>query len=272
MGKIRKLLKSAFVTSDIDRHIDNIPKPVGSFGYDPWGFNADALKISMGMIKPIYEKYFRVTTHGLEHIPREGRVLIIGNHSGQLPLDGLLIGYAVATNENGPRAPRVMIERFFPTAPVLGNVMNEMGAVLGDPINCVKLLHNEEAVIVFPEGVRGAGKPYQDRYKLKRFGHGFMHLALQEHTPIIPVGVVGCEETFPSLGNIKPLAAALGVPYFPAAVPWPLPAKVILNFGKPMYFEGSIDCEDEVDAKVEQVKDAIRELISKGLAERKGWF
>ncbi|HET8708539.1 MAG TPA: lysophospholipid acyltransferase family protein [Pseudomonadales bacterium] len=272
MGKIRNFLKNALVTPDIERHIDNIPKPVGSFGYDPWGFNTESLKISMAVCRPIYEKYFRVTAHGLENVPKQGRVLIIANHSGQLPLDGLMIGYAIATNSEGPRAPRVMIERFFPTAPVIGNMLNELGAVVGDPINCVKMLHNEEAVIVFPEGVRGAGKPYRNRYKLARFGHGFMHLAIQENTPIIPVGVVGCEETVPSFGNIKPLAAVLGLPYFPLAFPWPLPAKVILNFGKPMYFTGDIDCEAEVDAKVEQVKDAIRELISKGLAERKGWF
>lgn len=173
------ILKRKLIPAEIDEHINRIQKPIGSLGYDPWGYNNEAIKYGFWLTRLIYEKYFRVEAHGVEQVPAEGPVLIIANHSGQLPLDGLLIGYALASRQETPRIPRAMIERFFPTVPWIGNLLNEMGAVLGDPVNCAKMLANGEAVIVFPEGVRGSGKLYRNRYQLKRFGNGFMHLAMK---------------------------------------------------------------------------------------------
>lgn len=270
--KLRQFLKQQLVSKEIDSCVDQIPKPVGSFGFDPWGYNVEGAKVWMACLKPIYDYYFRVQPFGLENIPKQGRVLLIANHSGQIPMDGTLIGMAMVTNPNGPRAPRVMVERWVPTIPFIGNALNEVGGVIGDPVNCIKMLRNEEAVVVFPEGVRGSGKPFKDRYQLKRFGHGFMHIAIEENTPIIPVGVVGCEESLPSLGNLKPVAKMLGMPYLPICLPFPLPTKVFLTFGEPLYFSGDIECEEEVDKKVAQVKDAIRQAIANGLNERKHWF
>jgi 1-acyl-sn-glycerol-3-phosphate acyltransferase len=256
------------VTPEIERLVASIPKPVGSFGYDPWGYNEERFKLTLGVAKWLYDRYFRVTAHGLENIPKNGRVLIIGNHSGQLPMDGVLVGVAAATNENGPRLARAMIERFFPTVPWLGNYLNALGGVIGDPVNCSKMLEMEEAIIVFPEGVRGSGKLYKKRYQLQRFGNGFMHLALNHKTPIVPVGIVGCEETMPAIANLAPVARMIGLPYLPV-VPslLPLPARVYLNFGKPMQFSACAN-EAEVTEKVEQVKDELRLLIDRGLQER----
>jgi 1-acyl-sn-glycerol-3-phosphate acyltransferase len=252
---LKEEILKRLITPEIDEVMAKMPKPVGSFGYDPWGYNENTAKIGMSVTKLLYDKYFRVTAHG-------------PNHSGQLPMDGVLTGYAIATNPNGPRAPRAMIERFFPTVPYLGNLLNGFGAVIGDPINCVKMLENDEAIIVFPEGVRGSGKLYKDRYQLQRFGNGFMHLAMMHQTPIIPCGIVGCEETMPAIANIKPLAKLLGIPYAPVAPLLPLPARVYLNFGEPMHFAGDVDHEEEVTERVEQVKAEIRKLIDKGLKER----
>jgi len=266
---VKSIMKKIFVSQEVETIMDKIPSSVGSFGYDPWGMQTDSAKIGMGLFKWLYDHYFRVETHGLKNIPKDGRVLVIANHSGQLPFDGTLIGIAVATNPPGPRAPRAMIERFFPTVPFIGNLLNQLGAVIGDPVNCVRMLKREEAVVVFPEGVRGSGKLYIKRYQIQRFGHGFMHLAIENNTPIIPVGVVGCEETIPAIANISPLAKVLGIPYVPVAIPFPLPAKVILNFGEPMRFTGDIESEQKVRDQVEEVKDAIRGLIDKGLSERK---
>lgn len=265
-------LKSKLVSPEVDQHIDNIHKPTGTLGYDPWGYNNDAVKYGFSLARQIYEKYFRVQADGVENVPAEGPVLIIANHSGQLPIDGLLVGYALASRPVKPRMPRAMIERFFPTVPWLGNLLNEMGAVLGDPVNCAKMLENNEAVIVFPEGVRGSGKLYKDRYQLKRFGNGFMHLAMRYNATIVPVGVVGCEETIPAIANIKPLAKALGVPYVPVALPVILPAKVHLNFGPPMHFDNADVTEEQVTDRVEAVKSEISRLIDKGLSERKRLF
>ena len=271
-SRISAALRNAVMSEEIEEAIERIPKPVGSFGFDPWGYNKDGVKVAMSLLKPLYDKYFRVEAIGLENIPKEGRVLIIPNHSGQLPIDGGLVGMALATNPHGPRAPRAMIERWFPTVPFLGNALNETGAVIGDPVNCARMLQNEEAVIVFPEGFRGAGKAFKQRYQLQRFGHGFMHLALTEQAPIVPVGIVGCEETMPSLGNFSAAAKALNLPYVPIAPLVPLPAKVIIHFGKPMHFRGEVENETDVAEKVEHVKDAIYDLMDKGLSMRKGWF
>lgn len=270
--KFKNYLKQRLVPADIAEAIDRMPVNVGELGYDPWGFNPDAAKVALTVVRFLYEKYFRVQVDGLEHIPTKGRVLIIPNHSGQWPMDGVLTGYAVATNPHGPRMARAMIERFFPTVPWLGNLLNQVGGIIGDPINCVKLLQREEAVIVFPEGIRGSGKPYRLKYQLQRFGAGFMHLAMEHQVPIVPVGVVGCEETMPSLGSIDPLAKMLGIPYVPIAPPLPLPARVVINFGEPMRFDGRIENEEQVVENVERVKDEIRRLIDKGLSERESVF
>jgi len=266
---LKERVLGRLLTPDIDELMSKIPKPVGSYGYDPWGYNEDIAKVGVAMVRWLYEKYFRVTANGLENIPAKGRVLVVPNHSGQLPMDGVMIGYALATNPHGPRAARAMIERFFPTVPWLGNMLNAFGGVIGDPVNFSKMIEAEEAILVFPEGVRGSGKLYKDRYQLQRFGNGFMHLAMNHKAPIIPVGVVGCEETMPSLYDIKPLAKLLGIPYAPVAPLLPLPARVSLNFGEPMHFKGGVSTsEEEVTEKVEEVKDAIRALIEKGLQER----
>lgn len=265
-------LKTRLLPPSLEEHIGRIRKPIGSLGYDPWGYNNEVVKFGYALTRQLYEKYFRVSATGVDKVPSEGPVLMIANHSGQLPLDGLLIAYSLASREHEPRMPRAMIERFFPTVPYLGNLLNEMGAVLGDPTNCAKMLANNEAVIVFPEGVRGSGKLYKDRYQLKRFGNGFMHLAMKYKATIVPVGVVGCEETIPAIANIKPLANALGVPYAPVALPVVFPARVHLNFGDPMTFDDTEIPEELVTERVEQVKAAISELIDKGLSERKRLF
>lgn len=266
------LLKSLLVNKDVEESIEKNPKKLGSCDYDAWGYNPETAKYSYSMVKPLYENYFRVSCHGLEHVPQEGRCLIIPNHSGQLPLDGMLVAYAIATNKYGPRIARSMIERFFPTVPFLGNFLNQSGAVIGDPANCARMLDADEAIIVFPEGIRGSGKLYSDRYQLQRFGNGFLHLAMRHRSPIVPVGVVGCEETIPSLANISPLANMLGIPYVPLTLPVIWPAKVVINFGEPIFFDDEVRGEDAVTERVEKVKDAIRGLIDKGLKERKGVF
>ena len=269
---LRNALKRCFVTPEIEERFEKIPKTVGSYGYDPWGYNTEGAKVWMGVFKTLYEKYFRVKTFGLENVPAQGRVLIVANHGGQLPIDGGLIGVALATSAQGPRVARFMVDRWVPTIPFLGNAFNEGGAVLGDPVNCAKLLRNEEAVVVFPEGVRGSGKPFRKRYQLQRFGQGFMHLAINEKAPIVPVGVVGCEEMMPSLANANLLAHLLRMPYFPICPPFPLPVHVRLYFGEPMVFGNGDMSEPAVQRKVNQVKAAIAELINRGLREREGWF
>lgn len=273
LKKPQQELMRLVMTPEIDAIVERIPKPVGSFGYDPWGYHEESMKLSLGWAKWFYDHYFRVVAHGREHIPSRGRVLIVPNHSGQLPIDGVMLGISVLTNPHGPRAPRAMIERFFPSVPWIGNLLASWGGVIGDPLNCRKMLEHEEAIVVFPEGVRGSGKPYHKRYQLQRFGNGFMHLAMQHNTPIIPVGIVGCEEMMPSLGNIVPLARLLGLPYVPLMPSYvPLPTRIHINFGEPMVFDAKVCDEEEVNQRADLVKERIRQLIDKGLRERPSVF
>ncbi len=265
-------LRDSLLGPDLDEVFDRIPTPVGSFHYDAWGYNKEKSRLAFAVAKKLYDDYFRVTANGLEHVPATGRVLIIGNHSGQLPMDGVLVAVALATNPDGPRAPRAMVERFFPTVPFVGNFLNQIGAVTGDPANCARMLESEGCIIVFPEGVRGSGKLYKDRYQLQRFGNGFMHLAINHRTPVVPVGIVGCEETMPSVANLEPVAKLLGLPYLPVTTPVPLPARVYLEFGAPMLFDGDNLTEAEVGERVEQVKQSIRGLIRAGLERRESVF
>jgi 1-acyl-sn-glycerol-3-phosphate acyltransferase len=208
----------------------------------------------------------------LENIPANGRVLIIPNHSGQLPFDGALVGYALITNPHGPRTPKAMMERFFPTVPFIGNALNRMGAVLGDPENCRVMLENEQAIIVFPEGVGGANKVFSKRYQLQSFGKGFVHLAMKHNTPIIPVGIVGCEESIVSLANFKKIGKKIGLPAFPVVIPIIWPTKVIIHFGQPIYLEGE-EINDEIITKnVKIVKNEVKKLIDLGLSKRENLF
>ncbi|MDP1540355.1 MAG: lysophospholipid acyltransferase family protein [Moraxellaceae bacterium] len=264
MSRIQKIIQKALLKPDLVTLLDQAPNVVGSMSYDRWGLNPNTQRTGLALGKILYDYYFRTQAYGLENIPASGRVLIIGNHSGHTPIDGILIGVAMSTNPHGPRIPRAMVERLFPRLPYLGNLVTAVGGVVGEVKNCHDMLLNEEAVMVFPEGARGTGKGYAKRYQLQRFGQGFMHLAMETNTPIIPVGVVGCEEALPMYGNLSGLARMLSVPYIPVTTPLPLPYKVHIHFGEPMTFDGPITSESQVSSNVELVRQRIESLLDKG--------
>ena len=252
------------------------------FGYDPFGFNPESLKYIIPVAVSLYRHYFRVETHDIEKIPDRGRVLLISNHTGQIPMDGMMIATGTLVDKRPPRMARSMMERWVPSIPFISTIFARCGQVVGTRENARILLRRENCILVFPEGVRGVNKTYDRAYELERFGLGFMRLALETQTPIVPVGVVGAEEQMPSLYNVKSVARILGMPAFPITPTWPLlgpvgalplPVKYRIYFGDPMQFEGNSDDEDKViGAKVEQVRGAIRGLLERGLEERKGVF
>ena len=275
---LRDVLGSVSEVPEIARAIDAIP--TGVTGYDQWGFSPEQSKLWYSLAYWFY-RYFHPEIVGIENVPA-GRVLIVPNHSGQLPFDGLVIAVACLLKAEPPRLVRAMAERWFPTLPFLGVAMNRAGVVTGDPLTCKSLLEAENAILVFPEGARGSGKEWSHRYRLVDFGRGFMRLALQTGAPIVPVSVVGAEESIISIVNVKPLAKLLHAPYAPISplLPLlgplayvPLPTKFHITFGEPMKFEGPFDDEDEaIDAKVQAVADRVQAMIDEGLAKRRGLF
>jgi 1-acyl-sn-glycerol-3-phosphate acyltransferase len=223
--------------------------------------------------------WFRTEVQGIHNVPH-GRVLLIANHSGQLPIDGMLIGTSMFFDADPPRFIRSMVEKWTQTLPFVGTFFQRVGQVVGVPENARRLLSQGEAVLVFPEGVRGVSKPFRDRYKLTDFGLGFMRLALETDTPIVPVGVVGGEEQYINFGNSRRLASMLRMPIFPIVPQWlipggqlPLPTKYRIYFGEPLNFDGDPDDEDAVIGdKVAVVRDTIQRMIDNGLGARRGVF
>jgi len=266
------------IDSELEEKLSKIPTELNEYGYDPWGFSPRALKKSMISGVILYRYWFRVKTRGIENIP-PGRVLLVGNHAGQIALDAAMLGTAMILEGDPPRVPRGLGEFWLPRLPWFNIYMDRIGGVVGTPKNCVDLLRHGEAVSVFPEGVRGVNKLFKDRYKLQRFGLGFMRVALETKTPIVPVGIVGSEEQAIAIANLKPLARLLNMPNFPITLTWPLlgplglipfPSRYYIYFGEPMHFAGDPDEDDHhIEAKVDDVKAEIARLIGDARHDRK---
>jgi 1-acyl-sn-glycerol-3-phosphate acyltransferase len=175
-----------------------------------------------------------------------------------------------------PRLCRSMVEKWTATLPFVSYFFPRVGQIVGTPENCRLVLEREEAILVFPEGARGISKPYSQRYQLQPFGNGFMRLALETRTPIVPIAVVGAEEQAPALLNLKSVARLVGAPALPITptlVPLPLPVKYRIYFGPAMCFTGDPDEDDaEVDARVRQVRLTIESMLHAGLQARKHVF
>ena len=260
---------------DIEARLARLVAPQNEYGVDPFGLDLEFVKASLAPAMWLYKNYFRVETHGIENVPA-GRVLLVANHSGQLPLDGAMLGLSMILEAEPPRIARAMLERWAPTLPFIAPFFARVGQVVGTPENCRRLLAAGETITVFPEGARGLNKTFDKSYQLQEFGLGFMRLALETQTPIVPVAVVGAEEQAPALFDVKPLAKLFGFPSFPVTptgLPFPLPVKYHLHFGAPMRFTGAHDDEDaELSRKVAEVKATIQAMIRKGLEQRKGIF
>lgn len=250
----------------------------GDYETDEWGYDQEFLDAVRPFFEFMYSRYWRVTTSGIENIPEEGRALLVCNHSGQLPWDGSMVASAVLQEHPYQRLVRTLYADWFPTLPFISSTFEKLGQVLATEENGIQLLENDELVAVFPEGYKGVGKLYKERYQLARFGRGgYIKMALKTKSPIIPVSVVGAEETYISLYKSPTMAKILGFPYFPISptFPWlgllgfiPLPTKWYIDFGEPIVLDGYSDDADNNLVLISQLSDQVRNIIQKMIFSR----
>jgi 1-acyl-sn-glycerol-3-phosphate acyltransferase len=283
-GLLERLLPEPLrrLEREVADRLAKAPLRTGDYGFDPYGFHADAARRLVLPAAALYRWWFRVETNGIERVP-EGGALLIANHSGQFAYDGAMLGMAMLFEADPPRLVRGMAEHLFARTPFAGVALSRMGSMVGTPENCISMLEAGEYVMVFPEGARGANKPFRKRYQLERFGTGFMRLALEAGVPVVPVGIVGAEEQQPGFANLEGLGRRIGLPSLPLTIsqPWfgplgaafALPVKYRIWFGEPLRFEGDAwDGDAVIEERIETVRDSIRALLARGLAERRGIF
>ena len=257
----------------------------GDYVVDEFGFDAEfTQRFVTTMLRPIAEKWFRIEVKGAENIPVDGGALIVSNHSGTIPIDGLMVG-AMAHRETGRFIRPLGADLVF-RLPIVSELARLGGATLACNEDAERMLRMGELVAVWPEGFKGIGKPFADRYKLQRFGRGgFVSAAIRTQVPIIPTSVVGAEEIYPLVGNIPSLARLLGIPYvpitpfFPLLGPLgliPLPSKWLIEFGEPVrtdaYDAAAADDPMLVFNVTDQVRETIQQTLYKLLMERPNVF
>ncbi len=256
---------------ELRERIHRLDIPFNAYGLDRFGISRDTLAWFYSLLTPFYRQYFEVQTTGIEQVPETGRAMIIGNHSGGIPVDASMVMASLFLDMEPPRHVHGMVEKFAQKWPIVSQVFSRMGQLAGLPEHAVQLLEAERLLLVFPEGARGTGKLYRDRYRLVRFGTGFIRLALKTNTPIVPFAFVGGEEALPTLLHSRLLAQLTGAPYWPVP-PWilpiPKPVPCRIHYGEPMTFDGDGTESDEViEGWVNDVRERITELMRDGLQE-----
>ena len=257
----------------------------GDYAVDEYGFDQEVTqRFFMAALRPIAQKWFRIEVRGIENIPTDGGALVVSNHSGTVPVDGLMT--MVSIHDHAGRFLRPLGADLVFKMPIVSTMARKGGATLACNEDAERMLRGGELVGVWPEGFKGIGKPYAERYKLQRFGRGgFVSAAIRTGVPIVPLSVVGAEEIYPLVGNIPSLARLLGVPYIPITPTFPLlgplglvplPSKWLLEFGEPIrtdeYDEGAADDPMLVFNVTDQVRETIQQKLYTLLMERESVF
>jgi len=249
----------------------------GDYSEDEWGFDEEFADAVFPLFELMYDRWWRVRVSGVQNVPGHGRAMLAANHAGILPWDATMMTVGILREHPLPRHPRFLVLNWAFDLPYVSFFMRKVGGVVASPYNATRLLEQDELVAVFPEGVKGAGKPFKDRYRLQRFGRGgFVEIALRTGSPIVPVAVVGSEEIYPKLAEAPPLARLIGAPYFPLTptFPWlgplgtvPLPSKWRIEFCEPIETAGYGPDAASDRALVFELSERVRETIQQALYE-----
>jgi 1-acyl-sn-glycerol-3-phosphate acyltransferase len=260
---------------------------LGEYEVDEFGHDPDLVEhVLAPLLRPLYRHWWRVETRGLEHVPSSGSALVVGNHAGTLPFDALMVALALLDEHPAHRSLRMLAADLAFDLPVVAPLARKSGNTLACAEDATRLLEAGELVGVWPEGYKGLGKPYRERYHLQRFGRGgFVEIALRTGAPIVPVAVVGSEEIYPMLANLRRLARLLGFPYFPVTPTFPalgplgaipLPSKWLIEFCPPIE-TASLGPEAAMDPMAlfdltDQVRDTIQQTVHRNLLARRSIF
>lgn len=248
----------------------------GDYSVDEYGFDPDFTdNVLLPALRPLYKRWFRVEVRGIHHIPDTGGALLVSNHSGAVAVDSLMVQLAVHDEHPAQRHLRMLGADFLFASPVVGEWARRGGSTLATPADAERLLAAGELVGVWPEGFKGVGKPFKERYRLQRFGRGgFVASALRARVPIVPCSVVGAEESYPILGYLPAAAKTLGIPYFPVTPLFPhlgllgvipLPSKWIIEFGRPLRTDHYDPDAADDPVLVFDITDRVRETIQRTL-------
>ena len=250
----------------------------GEYREDEWGFDEDFAEAVYPLFRFLYEVWWRVDAEGVANVPAHGRALLVANHAGSLfPFDASMVTMALMKEHPLPRWPRPMVLDWAFELPFISSFMRRVGGVPASPHNAGALLEHDELVMVFPEGVKGTGKPFSDRYRLQRFGRGgFAEVAIRTGAPIVPVAIVGAEEIYPKVADAPGLARAIRVPFVPITPTFPLlgplgliplPSKWRIAFGEPIDLSALPPEAADDHATVFDLSERVRETIQSSLYE-----
>lgn len=246
--------------------------PFNRHGIDPFGIAERDVAMMMTVFGWLYRNYFEVTINDIDNVPARGRCMLVGNHQGGVALDGAMVIASCFHEKEPPRLAQGMVDRFMNRIPFVSLYASRTGNFTGTPESAVELLEAERLIMVFPEGARGTAKLYGDRNRLLSFGQGFMRLALQTRTPIVPFAFLGGGDAVPTVLNLYKLGKLIGVPYIPVTsyiVPVPRPVPLELYYGEPLLFEGTGNEEDAVvNRYVETVRERIASMLELGSRTR----
>jgi 1-acyl-sn-glycerol-3-phosphate acyltransferase len=255
----------------------------GEYETDEWGLDMEVVDTVRPVLEFLHQKYWRVETTGVYHIPDEGCAILVANHSGQLPWDAMMLGVSVYNEHPAQRLVRTLYADWFPTLPFVSSFLTKMGQVLATEDNGDRLLEQGEVISVFPEGIKGVSKLYKNRYRLARFGRGgYIRMALRKQAPIIPVSIVGAEEIYISLAKSEAIAKTIGLPFFPISVTWPwlgplgfvpFPTKWYIDIGEPVpmdeYQAGDANNLMLISLINDQVRNIVQQMVFTRLAQRR---
>jgi 1-acyl-sn-glycerol-3-phosphate acyltransferase len=260
---------------------------LGDYQVDEFGYDPDLVDhVLAPLLRPLYRRWWRVRARGLERVPAAGPALVVGNHAGTLPFDALMVALALHDEHPAHRTLRMLAADLAFSLPVVAPLARKSGNTLACAEDAERLLRAGELVGVWPEGYKGLGKPFRDRYRLQRFGRGgFVEVAVRTGAPIVPVAVVGSEEIYPMVANLRRVARLLGLPYFPVTPTFPalgplgavpLPSRWLIEFGEPIptaqLSPEALDDPLLVLELTDQVRDAIQRALDRNRAERGGVF